>query len=250
MSVPKLIKLMPTLILVGTLGYSVSAIQSGLPGAGESRAEVQKGIEQMMQDLVAEGSGAATKLEGKLRDPFWATVAATAPQEAAARELSHSPEADPLAEFVRGLTLDATFLQGRDQLAVINGRMYSRGQRLNVPGEEAVPGQGLQVFAVTRTGVLLKGGGKSYMLGYPDQLGKKKDKDGESDSAREQMMAEIDPAGQMEAFQRLLSSPLGAMGKGLIGNPASADRRSGAAAGTPARRRSDARARGSGAGGP
>jgi hypothetical protein len=249
MSAARLIKLLPTLILVGSLGYCMSTIESDLPGAAEARAEAQKGLEQLLQDLVAEGSDAAVKLEGQLRDPFWAAVAAPSPPESAAQDLPHSPETDALAELVRGLTLDATFLQGRDQLAVINGRIYGRGQRLAIPGDDAGPGRGLQVFAVTRTGVLLKGDGKSYMLGYPERLGTKKGNDDESGPAREQAMAEIDPAGQMEMFQRLLNSPLGAMGRGLIGT-ASGVRRPDADARAPARRRSGTRARGAGPAGP
>ena len=40
------------------------------------------------------------------------------------------PETDPLAGFVQGLSLDATFLQGKTQIAIINGRMYHQGQHL------------------------------------------------------------------------------------------------------------------------
>jgi hypothetical protein len=250
MSGAKLVKLVPTLILVGLMGYSVYAIQSGLPGAAETRAEVQKGLGQMVQDMVTDGSGAAAKLEVKLRDPFWVAVAAPAHEESPAQDQPDSPERDTLAEVVRGLSLDATFLQGRDQLAVINGRIYSRGQRLDIPGGDPTSDQALRVLVVTRTGVLLTGGGRHYSLGYPDQLGKRKDKDGESGASAEQAGPELDPGGQMEMFQRLLNSPLGAMGKSLIGNVGSADRRTGAAAKSTTRGRPDARARRPRAAGP
>ncbi len=247
MNVRRLIKLLPNLLLVGALGYCGSAIQSEAPGA--ARADVQKGLELMVSDLMTEGSEAAVKFEGKLRDPFWAAVAASATREAAPEEHPVAAGADALAEFVRGLSLDATMIHGRDQLAVIDGRIYARGQRLPVPEDVSVPGQELQVFAVTRTGVLLKGGGKNYMLGYPDHLEKKKSDDDEP-AARERAMAEIDPAGQMEMFQKLLNSPLGKMGKGLIGDAVSPKHRPGAAGPAQTRRPSNARTRAPGAGGP
>jgi hypothetical protein len=249
MNVAKLIKLAPTSILVGVLGYALYSMESGIPEAVEKQAEMQKGLEKMVEDMLAEGSTAATKLEGKLRDPFWVAPAPRAPQEAPVMELPGSPEADELAEIVRGMALEATFLQGRDQLAVIDGRIYSRGQRIAIPGNDSAPGRSMQVVAITRTGVLLKGGDKHYNLGYPEQLGKKKE-DAESESAKERATTEIDPAGQMEMFQRLLNSPLGAMGRGLIGDAAAPGRSAGAASKARGRRRPDSPARGSGPGGP
>jgi hypothetical protein len=249
MNVARLMKLAPTLILVGFVGYSLFAMESGIPEAAEKETEMKKGLEQMVQDMVAESSTTAAKLEGKLRDPFWVAVAAApTAQEAAAKELSATPRLDELAEIVRGMTLEATFLQGRDQLAVIDGRIYSQGQRIAIPGDESTPQRSMQVVAVTRTGVLLKGGEKHYRLGYPEELGKKKEADGEPDSTKERAMTEIDPGGQMQMFQSLLNSPLGAMGRGLIGN--AADRSTGAAKKARGRTGTDSRARSPGAGGP
>src|SRR5262249_54864919 len=101
-----------------------------------------------------------------------------------------------------------------------------------------------------RTSVLLGGDGKHYSLGYPEQLGKKQEAEGDPASSKERAMAEIDPSGEMEMFQRLLNSPLGALGRGLLGAGASPNRRSGAADKARAGRRSDARPGGPGAGGP
>ena len=248
MNVAKLMKLAPTLILVGFVGYSLFAMESGIPEAAEKEAEMTKGLEQMVHDMVAESSTTAAKLEGKLRDPFSVAVAAPTAQEVAAKEPSATPKLDELAEIVRGMTLEATFLQGRGQLAVIDGRIYSRGQRMAIPGDESTPERSIQVVAVTRTGVLLKGGEKHYRLGYPEELGKKKEADGESGSTKEQAITKIDPGGQMQMFQRLLNSPLGAMGRGLIGN--AAGRSTGPAKKARGRTGTDSRARSSGAGGP
>ena len=225
MRIATLIKLAPTTILVGSLGYSWFSMESGLPGAAETRADVQKGLDRMVQEVLTESSTAASKLEGKLRDPFWVSVPKTADKETAPGQGTGPAESDELAEMVRGMTLDATFLQGRDQLAVIDGRIYRRGQNVAIPEDSATQGRSLQLIAVTRTGVLLKGAGKHYALGYPEQLGKKKDEgEGGSGAAEQRALAEIDPAGQMEMFQRLLNSPLGAMGRGLIGDAATPGR--------------------------
>jgi hypothetical protein len=248
MNVAGLIKLAPTLIVVGFVGYSLFAMESAIPEAAEKETEMKKGLEQMVQDVLAEGSTTAAKLEGKLRDPFWVAAATPAPEEAAVKEPSDTPGPDELAEIVRGMTLEATFIQGRDQLAVIDGRIYSKGQRIAIPGDDTTPARSMRVVAVTRAGVLLKGGEKHYNLGYPDQLGKKKEGDGGPESAKERAMTEIDPAGQMEMFQRLLNSPLGVMGRGLIGD--AAGHSTGAATKSRGRRGPDSRARGSGVGGP
>ncbi len=56
------------------------------------------------------------------------------------------------------------------------------------------------------------------MLGYPEQLGKKREtKDDSAERAAD--AATLDPAGQSAMFQKLLGSPLGALGKSLIGMP-------------------------------
>ena len=67
--------------------------------------------------------------------------------------MAPAPEPDKVGELVRGLKLDMTFLQGRAQHAVINGRIYSRGQRIELPGRDATSDRSLQVLAVTRTSV-------------------------------------------------------------------------------------------------
>ena len=70
MNAAKVMKLAPTIILVGCLGYGLFAMESGIPETAEKEAEVQKGLELMVHDVLAEGSSTAAKLEGKLRDPF------------------------------------------------------------------------------------------------------------------------------------------------------------------------------------
>ena len=216
MSASKAIKLAPTAILLAFLGYASYSLKASLPGAAQEHAELTKGFDLMLRDLVTTGREETAELS-KLRNPFLA-VTPPAP-EAPEPDPSAAPDSDPLAEVVAGLTLDATFLQGRDQIAIINGRIYNKGQSLSLPatGGEALPP--LSVLFVRPTGVLLRGGGRNYLLGYPEQFIRKPEA-----AAGEADPAVADPAGQSAMFQRLLNSPLGALGKSLIGDAVSSKR--------------------------
>lgn len=245
MNAARLIKQAPTLLVVGFVGYTLYSMEAGTPEGAETQAEMQKGLDRMVQDVLADGETAAKKLEGELRDPFWVMPPPAKTSEVAADKAAQPPPADRLAEFVRGMNLEATFIQGKDQIAVIDGRIYNRGQRIPLPGDDSTSDRSLLVLAVTRTSVLLKGDDKHYNLGYPDRLGNKKEEGGPP-SADQRLMSEIDPGGQMEMFQRLLGSPLGAMGRGLLGNALPSGRANGAR-GRGAR---DPKARGPGSAGP
>ena len=58
------------------------------------------------------------------------------------------PDVDTLAEIVQRLKLDATFLQGRDQMAIIDGRIYSKGQHLLIDGDSGKSSATLTVVNV------------------------------------------------------------------------------------------------------
>ncbi len=221
MSAGRLIKYAPTAILIAFLGYASYSLQAALPGAAEKEGALAKGLDLMLKELVA-SNPAGDDGGGQLRNPFLA-VKPPAP-EVAEPVASAAPESDRLAEVIAGLSLDATFLQGRDQLAIINGKIYHKGQRLTLPGhDESLPP--LLVLFVKPTGVILKGGGKNYLLGYPEQFRKKPD--AVAENAREADSAQLDPAGQNAMFQKLLDSPLGALGKSLIGDAVPSKRAAG-----------------------
>ena len=74
---------------------------------------------------------------------------------------------DPYLALVQGLTLNATFVQGKTQFASINGRLYERGQHLEGPGDETSL---LVVAQVTPAEVVLEANGSRYRLGYPDRF--------------------------------------------------------------------------------
>jgi hypothetical protein len=214
----KLLKLAPTAVLLAFLGYTGFSLQATMPGVAEREEELAKGLDVLVKDLIAAHAPGGDD-PGRTRDPFVPVARPVPEAEVAAREDAPSAS-DPLAETVAGLSLEATFIQGRDQMAVINGRMYRKGQHLALPddGKEALPP--LTLLFVKQTGVVLRGGGKNYNLGYPDQLGRKPTRDEDAAAAREVGMAELDLTGQSALFQRLLNSPLGAMGRGLIGDAA------------------------------
>jgi hypothetical protein len=211
MSIQRLIKLAPTAILLAFVGYASASLHGTLPDSGATQAELTKGLDVMVQDLATDSAAALKQV--KLRDPF--LPAAPAAAEVAARPDAPAPsKADPLAEIVAGLSLDATFIQGRDQLAIIDGRIYKKGQRLVLRGDdESSPT--LDVVFVKPTGVILRGDGRNYFLQYPERFGSKSDRAPEAGGQDD--AAVVDPAGQAAMFQKLLKSPLGALGKSLIG---------------------------------
>ncbi len=226
----KLIKMAPTLLLVAFLGYSIYTVEPGLPDPTSLPAELGKGLEIMADDVIEAGASATrTVIEEGLRDPFQissASVGAAGSTEAQS-EAASDPKSDPLAEIVAGLKLDATLLQGRDQVAIIGGRFYSRGQHLRLNDGGGKGPSPLLVVSILQTKVVLKGNDRTYVLGYPEQLGQRKDKSRELGPSMPNgaAMPELDPAGQNAMFQKLLNSPLGAMGKSLIGNATSNDPR-------------------------
>ena len=214
MSVARLIKLSPSVILVAFAAYAAYTLQSALPGAAEQRAELAKGLDLLVEDIASADAAGMLK-RAALRDPFLPVLPPPPPADVAAAAKDSGP--DETAQLVASLQLDATFVQGRDQMAIINGRIYSKGQRLVVAGDpESHPE--LTVLFVKPMSVLLRGGGKDYVLGYPEQLGKERDKDKPPDGP-DAGSAMLDPAGQAAMFQQLLNSPLGALGRSLIQAP-------------------------------
>lgn len=241
MSTARLIKLAPTLILFGYLGYAVFTLQP----APVDAVQAERALEKTVIELLAEGAEVTDALKGRVRDPFSASPPAADAPAGPAKEVVQQPVNDPIADLVRGMSLDATFLQGRDQLAIIDGRIYSRGQILTVPVGGDDPPRELRVLTVTKNGVILRSNGKHYTLGYPTELGKKKETDGKPGPESDPTVAEIEGAGQAEIFQELLNSPLGAIGRSILGQvgkpPGPAIGKAGAAKNRGAKRSSSGR---------
>ncbi len=203
-------RIAPTAILLAYLVYSGFTLESSTPLAVEQKAEIARGLDVLFND-VAEIGEELVRMEGELRDPFQIVVPPPPepePNEVAAAE----PLADPLEAVVAALNLEATFVQGKEQIAIIDGRIYSKGQKLKIDEAQA-PDARLVLLFVKPTGVILRGDGKNYALAYPDHFPTR-------EPARPATNDDppIDPGGQLEMFQKLLNSPLGSLGKGWLGN--------------------------------
>ena len=134
-----------------------------------------EGMDALMPKDRHSGSSLENGLTAALRDPFQVVLEPGAITDALNLRMARA-DSDLLAEIVRGLKLDATFLQGRDQMAMINGRVYSKGQSLLLDGNLGDSSPTLVVVNVLPAKVILGSGDRNYVLGYPDQLGGRADK--------------------------------------------------------------------------
>jgi hypothetical protein len=218
MNTAKLLNRAPTLIMVAFLAYACYKIQTILPGATAGRKELTNGLDVLVKDVLHAGAEEARALtRDALRDPF-----RTRPKKAEATKTvdvaTADPESDPLAGFVHSLSLDATFLQGKTQIAIINGRMYHKGEHLIFLDEGAKVPSPLFLESVQVHRVTLRAHNTNYELAYSDQLG---DRSGApkpaSRSATDGSIAEIDPEGELAFYKKLANGPLGKLGKGLTG---------------------------------
>jgi hypothetical protein len=224
MNQAKLIKMAPTVFMVAILGYLAYSVHGGLdepaaPGAIDTSlssaiSQVEKEVNALESAIVSSASA--------VRDPF-RTVASGA-EQSKAETTKDAPEkvvdtTDRIAEILKGMSLDATFVQGSEQIAIIDGKMYHRGQRLPLPDSDGEASSPLLIAVVHKDKVFFRGVNKTYSLGYPEHLGGlRHPKPGENEAGVEAEMAEIDPAGELEFYKSLLNSPLGKMGKGLTGS--------------------------------
>jgi hypothetical protein len=246
MNITKLLKMTPTLILIASLGHASYSLHGSLPARASVQADVAKGLD-MVEGLLASGTATAERLIGEFRDPFQVGGTPKPKPDAAEshKDVPANPPADPLADLVRGMTLDATFFQGRDQLAIIDGRIYSRGQRLRFRGDPDGASSPLVLAIVLPARVILRGNNRSYVLSYPDQLGRRPDtpRPGIAGPPEASM---LDPSGQLAVIRKLLDSPLGALGRSIVGESNLAEPRTGNAQAS-RRRRSQGPRAGSGA---
>ena len=239
MNTAKTFKHIPTMIMVVGLAYACYKIHASVPDAGAGRAELVKGLDVMMDDVLHSG---AEEVRALARDPF-----RTGPKPAEAAKAAEAaladPETDPLSDFVHSLSLGATFLQGKTQIAIINGRMYKQGEHLILErdGDKVTSPIFIENVHVQR--VTLRAHDTRYELAYPDHLGSRPpDVRPPSGAPRDGSIAEIDPEGELAFYKKLLNSPLGKLGKSLTGNPGAGP--------TPARAGKAKRSRGGPGGGP
>ena len=173
MSMPKLMRLLPMLIMVASLAYATYSMQplgsstSAGPNTSAYAKERAAGKESRPAVASTLTKGAVPKRLALLRDPFQVVSkpgSAEAVQGSADKASSHT-EIDPYPGMIQGLTLSGTFLQGRTEIAIISGQIYEKGQYLRGLGDEPLS---LRVAQVLTTGVILQAGGTQYVLSYPE----------------------------------------------------------------------------------
>ncbi len=202
MKVAKLIKLAPMLMLVAFLAYAGYSIHASADDPAEDPSGQVKNLNAVVQDIPTTGNAIQGGHTVALRDPFQVSLKLVAATVASKSQDEPSLDSDLLAKIVQGLKLDATFLQGRDEMAIINGRVYSKGHYLIIDANSGKSSPKLFVVSVLPAKVILRGGDKDYVLSYPDQL---------------------------VLSQKPLNSPVGARGKSMTGNQAGISAHSGSA---------------------
>ena len=239
MNAAKILKHVPTTIMVVGLAYACYKIHATVPDPGAGRTELAKGLDVMVNDVLDAG---AQEVRALARDPFRIGPKPADAAKAAEAVLA-DPDTDPLSDFVHSLSLGATFLQGKTQIAIINGRMYKKGDHLILERDgEKVPSP-IFIETVHAQRVTLRAHDTRYELGYPEHLGSRPpDVRPASGSSRDGSISEIDPEGELAFYKKLLNSPLGKLGKSLTGNPG--------AGGRAARAGTGKRSRGFAGGGP
>jgi hypothetical protein len=170
MNPAKLIKQAPMVILVTFLTYAGYSIHASADDPADGQAGQLKDVTTVVPDVVTAGNAVERDQADVLRDPFQVGKKPGAAAGAHEHLDEASSGSDRLAEIVQGLKLDATFLRGRDEMAIINGRVYSKGEHLiiHAASDDSLPP--LIVVSVLPSKVSLRGGDKDYVLGYPDQL--------------------------------------------------------------------------------
>jgi hypothetical protein len=231
MNTASLLKRAPILIMIACLSYSCYTIHAILPDSSAGPSDLAKGLDILVEDAIHAGADEVKALTREaLRDPFRIRPKpeeATKPVDVAAAD----PESDPLAGVVQGLSLDATFLQGKTQIAIINGRMYNQGQHLLLQADSGKTYSPLFVRNVQAQRVTLMAHNRTYELGYPDKLGARPAEARKASGASvDGSIAEIDPEGELAFYKKLMNSPLGKLGKSLTGDLGSPGRASPTAA--------------------
>lgn len=223
MDMTKLIKVLPMLVTVAALAYAVYSIQPvapiPTPAAGAAKAEKQATVEGAGQAVTKAGSpevAPAVRVAG--RSPFEVVA-----NPGGIKNDKHStPELakdDPSLVALEGLTLDATFLQGRTQMAIIDGRLYQPGQNLVGTNGEPSP---LIVTQVFMNKVIFQAEGKRYFLDYPDPFapptaGAQEEPAAPGQGELPPGLGSQDLGSQLAMIRALLNSPNGSLGAGLLG---------------------------------
>ena len=214
MNTASLLKRAPIVIMVVCLSYACYTIHAILPGSSASGNDLANGLDVMVKDALHAGADEMKALtRDALRDPFRISLkSADAPKPIDVT--AADPDKDPFIGLVQGLSLDATFLQGKTQIAIISGRMYHRGEHLVLQGETGKSFSPLFVQQVDVQRVTLMAHNRIYELGYPEKLGSRPaDRQTPRGAPVDGSLAEIDPEGELAFVKRLDEFTAGQAGK-------------------------------------
>lgn len=207
MNSTNLASLMPTLVMTLSLAYATYALQpdARMPALLEAAAK-KGGAGTVAHSAPPDGESAGSATPA--RDPFAMAAApgSVAAEGAADESVAGESAADPFLAEITGMTLNATFLQGRTQMAVIDGRLYRKGQSLTEDDDGKPPLILTEVFA---NRVILQAGRTRYALAYPEQPGSRPSQEPE----RPEGLKEADP--RLEAIRTILSSAMAGRGLSL-----------------------------------
>ncbi len=181
--------------------------------------------------MLASGTAAAERLIGEFRDPFQVSHTPSPPSD-----VSKSQPVPPADRPIRSAGRSRSGNDARCHVFpgprpdrdhrrpdLLQGSTSSIQERL-----PKNPPRRLVLTVVLPSKVILRGNNRNYVLSYPDQLGKRPAAPSPGPDCRVSAMATmLDPAGQLAMFQKLLNSPLGALGKSIIGKSALTDSLSG-----------------------
>lgn len=217
MNASMLLKLMPMIVMLISLAYAAYAVQwmgtalEPAPIATAGKKDEANGTVRTLIGVL--DRGISPGVADSLRDLFQVISNSGKDQAAAhAGPGLTSTEPDPNTAIVERLTLNATLLQGRTQLAVISGRVYRAGQHLDDRSGQPSPLALTKVFAKK---VVLEAGGKHYVLAYPENLDSALAARGaRPDTANPLDLQDLDP--RLALIQALLKSPLGGLGASLL----------------------------------
>jgi hypothetical protein len=218
MNASMLLKFLPMLVMLVSLAYAAYTVQwlgSTLEPVLSQSATKQPEIKGAGPDSAASRSqDASPAIADTVRDLFQVVAKPGTGDEANGPGSNKlKTVVDPITVLLQGLTLNATLLRGRTQLAVINGRIYNAGQHLE--GRDGQPSP-LSLTKVFASKVVIEAEGKHYVLAYPTNfdtpVAARESRSGAQDSLD---MRGLDP--QLALIQALLKSPLGGLGASLLG---------------------------------
>ena len=134
-----------------------------------------------------------SRLAAKLRDPVPGRHAAGGDAEAAEPGRRRRARDRPAGRDRRGLSARRHVPPGPRPARDHQRPDLPQGPKTAPPRRRRVAPARCSSSVVKPTRVILKGGGKNYLLGYPEHLGKKPD-DGDAEAATQRPMSELDPA--------------------------------------------------------